>query len=155
MITLAIPGRPTIQVSNVVLDYNGTIAFDGRISPKVGLLIRQLAQACDVLVLTADTYGTARRACAELGVEARTFTSGAASGEKRAIVEGLRGVTASVGNGLNDIEMCDAADFSIGVLDGEGICPALISHVDILARSSEEALALLLNTDRIRATLRA
>ena len=155
MITLAIPGRPVIQISNIALDFNGTIAFDGEISDEVGLLIRQLAQATNVYVLTADTYGTARRQCEPLGVEVRTFTSGAAAGEKRAIVESLPGVTACVGNGFNDIEMCDAADFSVGVLDGEGLCPQLLGHVDVLARSSAEALALFLNTDRIRATLRA
>ncbi|MGI6756225.1 MAG: ATPase P [Atopobiaceae bacterium] len=153
MITLAIPGRKTIQISHIALDFNGTIAFDGTVQPEVATQIRQLSQAVSVVVLTADTYGTARRQCAELGVDVRAFTGEAAS-EKRAIVASLDGKVACVGNGFNDIAMCDAADFSVGVLDGEGMCPELLNHVDVLARSSAEALALFLNTDRLRATLR-
>lgn len=154
MISIEVPGRPTLEIQNVALDYNGTIAFDGSIAPEVGELIRRVTEVAHVCVLTADTYGTARAQCEPLGVEVRTFPSGAAAGEKQAIVESLAGATACLGNGFNDIQMCDAADFSIGVLDGEGMCPALLGHVDVVARSSAEALALLLNGNRIKATLR-
>lgn len=154
MIRIEVPGRPTLEIQNVALDYNGTIAFDGKIAPEVGELIGQVAGRAHFCVLMADTYGTARAQCEPLCVEVRTFPSGAAAGEKRAIVESLPGATACLGNGFNDILMCDAADFSIGVLDGEGMCPALLGHVDVLARSSAEALALLLNGNRIKATLR-
>ena len=50
--------------------------------------------------------------------------------------------------------MFDIAELAIAVMDGEGVCAALISHADVLVRSAEEGLALLLRPDRLRATLR-
>ena len=61
---------------------------------------------------------------------------------------------ACVGNGFNDIKMFDIADLSIAIMDGEGVCAGLIAHSDVLVRSAEEGLDLLLKTDRLRATLR-
>ena len=58
------------------------------------------------------------------------------------------------GNGFNDIKMFDIAGLSIAVMDKEGVCAALIPHADVLVRSAEEALDLLIYTDRLRATLR-
>ena len=61
---------------------------------------------------------------------------------------------ACVGNGFNDIKMFDISDLSIAIMDGEGVCAGLIAHSDVLVRSAEEGLDLLLKTDRLRATLR-
>ena len=34
MITVAIPGRDTIEIEHIALDYNGTIAADGKLISK-------------------------------------------------------------------------------------------------------------------------
>jgi len=67
----------------------------------------------------------------------------------------LQGGVACLGNGRNDIGMFQEADLSIAVLDGEGMCASLLPYADILSRSMVEALSLLLNPDRVRATLRS
>ena len=50
--------------------------------------------------------------------------------------------------------MFDISDLSIAIMDGEGVCAGMIAHSDVLVRSAEEGLDLLLKTDRLRATLR-
>lgn len=155
MITVEVPARGTLRISKVVLDYNGTIAMDGAPARGVGERIHRLSHAVeDVIIVTADTYGTVAHACLGLPVRVITFPSGEAAGEKARIVRSLGGEVCCMGNGYNDRLMFDAAALSIAVMDAEGTSAALLPHADILARSAAEALDLLLNVDRMRATLR-
>ena len=47
-----------------------------------------------------------------------------------------------------------AAKSSIAVLEGEGMCAALLPHADVMVRSIAEGLDILLKPDRLRADLR-
>ena len=134
MIRIDVPGREIIEIEHVVLDYNGTIALDGQLIEGAAWRIRELCKSAHVYVLTADTYGTVRAQCDGLGVEIKTFPRANAAECKE--------------------EMFDIADLSIAIMDGEGVCAGLIAHSDVLVRSAEEGLDLLLKTDRLRATLR-
>ena len=110
MIEIEIPGwaRP-LQIRSVVLDYNGTIARDGTLLPGAAERIRALSRQAAVYVLTADTYGTVEAQCAGLGVTVKTFPRAGAAACKEEIVRALGEGVCAVGNGLNDIPMCDAA----------------------------------------------
>lgn len=154
MIQVDIPGRETLTIEHIALDYNGTIAFDGTLLPGISERIQALSQVAQVYVLTADTYGTVQAQCAGLGAEIKTFPRAQAALCKEEIVRALGAHVACVGNGFNDIEMFDLAELSIAVLDGEGMCAKLLPHADVLTRSGVEALDLLLYTDRLKATLR-
>ena len=58
MIKIDIPGSRTIEAEHLVLDFNGTIAIDGRfIDGVLGLLV-QVSANMNIHVLTADTFGT-------------------------------------------------------------------------------------------------
>lgn len=154
MIRIEIPGRDVIEIEHIVLDYNGTIALDGELVPGAAERIRTLSSLASVYVLTADTYGTVRAQCAGIGAEVKTFPRAGAADCKEEIVRALGGKTACIGNGFNDIKMFGTADLSIAVMDGEGVCAALVSHADVLVRGCCEGLDLLLKPDRLRATLR-
>ena len=147
MIKIEIPGRETIEIEHVVLDYNGTIALDGQLIAGAAERIRKLSKL-------ARVYGTVQAQCAGLGAEIRTFPRANAADCKEEIVRSLGGKAACIGNGFNDIKMFGIAELAIAVMDGEGVCAALISHADVLVRSAEEGLDLLLKPDRLRATLR-
>lgn len=155
MIKIDIPGRHTITVEHLVLDYNGTIAEDGHLIRGVEERLTALKDMVEVHILTADTYGTVRRQCEHIGVHVETFPRAGAAECKLEIVEGLGGNVMSVGNGFNDVPMSDAADFSVAVIEREGTFAGLLTHVDVLTTSILDALDLLLKPDRLRATLRS
>ena len=139
----------------LVLDYNGTIAKDGVISESVKERLRKLSEIYDIYVLTADTHGTAKRICEGLPLKIQTFPGNAAAEEKRKIVELLDGKKCiAVGNGRNDLLMCEKAGLSIGIIEAEGAYGKLIANVDICTRSIEEALDVLVMPKRVVATLR-
>ncbi len=159
MISIEIPGRDKpLEIDKLVLDYNGTIAVDGRLAEGVKERIRALSEKMEVYVLTADTHGTARAQCEPLGVTIRTFPHAGAAVCKEEIVDEFREDGArvcAVGNGFNDVQMMNTADFGIAVLDAEGMYAGLLTGADVLVRSAADALDLLLKPDRLRATLRS
>ncbi len=154
MIEIEIPGREALSIAHVALDFNGTIALDGALVPGVAERLLALSALAEVHVLTADTFGTAARECAGTRAQLETFPSGAAAVQKRAIVEGLSGGVACIGNGFNDAAMFDVADLSIAVVGGEGAWAGLLAHADVVTTTPLDALDLLLNPDRLKATLR-
>ncbi len=154
MIRMEIPGREALSIAHVALDFNGTIALDGVLVPGVAHRLASLSALAGVHVLTADTFGSAARECAGTNALLETFPSGAAAAQKRAIIEGLSGGVACIGNGFNDADMFDAADLSIAVVGGEGAWAGLLAHADVVTTTPLDALDLLLNPDRLKATLR-
>ena len=154
MLTINIPGREELNLSHLILDYNGTIAEDGEIIESIRPRLAELAKVLSIYVITADTHGTAARKCEGLPLEVLTFPTTEVGAIKASQVRSLEGGVVTIGNGFNDIPMSDAADLSICVMGPEGCCGKLVSHCDILVTSIHDALDLLLKPDRIRATLR-
>lgn len=155
MIAINIPGREAIDASNIVFDYNGTLAVNGRMNQNTIDVLIRLKEIADVYILTADTYGTVKSECINLGVKVKTFPKEGAAIFKREIVEKLPGKSICIGNGYNDIEMFKAAALSIGVIGEEGFSGKLLAYSDIVVNSIDDAFNLLFNTERIKATLRS
>lgn len=155
MISIEIPGRETICVEHLVLDYNGTIAEDGGLIDGVAERLIRLREEVEVHVLTADTYGTVRAQCEKLGVHIETFPRPNAAECKLEIVEKLGTNIMCIGNGYNDVLMFDAADFSVAVIEKEGTYAGLFAHADVVTLSIVDALDLLLMPGRLKATLRS
>lgn len=61
MLNIEIPGREPLALCHLVLDYNGTIAVDGKLLPELAAPLGELSRTLEVHVLTADTYGTAAK----------------------------------------------------------------------------------------------
>ena len=154
MIHMEIPGREPLTLAHAVLDYNGTIAVDGLVLEELKPRLLRLRELVEVHVLTADTYGTVEAQCRPLGLAVHTFPRAGAAACKAGIVRDLSGGAACFGNGFNDIPMFDLAALAVAVLEGEGLCAALVSHAHVLAPTAAAALDLLLKPDRLRATLR-
>lgn len=154
MLTIRIPGRDEFTISHLILDYNGTIALDGKVIPAIVPQLEILSKDLDIYVITADTHGTATKNCADLPLEVKVFPTTQVCEIKAAEARKLTGGVACIGNGFNDIQMSDMCDLSICVIGREGCCGALLSHVDVVVTSIEDALDLLIKTDRLRATLR-
>ena len=153
--TIEIPGYNTLELNTLLLDYNGTIATDGMISDAVKERIYKLAEVLDILVLTADTHGTARNQCKGLPVKVCTFPVGNAADYKEEILKQYGGINCvCMGNGRNDIKMFQGAALAIAVMDKDGMGSALLRESDICVTSIEDGLDLLLYPKRIIADLR-
>lgn len=154
MLQVNIPGREVLELNNLVLDYNGTIAEDGYIIEGIAQRLEKLSESLKIYVITADTHGTAASRCAGLPLQVLTFPTVDVGVIKAEEVRKLSGGVACIGNGFNDIQMFDSSDLSICVIGKEGCCGMLIAHADVVVTSICDALDLLLKTDRLRATLR-
>lgn len=152
---IEIPGYKNLELKYLLLDYNGTIALDGHMQESVKALIRELAKEMEIFVLTADTHGTAASECAGLPLSLKTFPTDSAMHSKLEILNSLdSSVCCTIGNGRNDILMCQNAALSICIMEEEGCCSKLIEHTHVTAKSIENALELLLKPKRLIATLR-
>ena len=107
---IEIPGYRTLEINNLVLDYNGTIARDGQLLPEAAQRITALAEQVPVYILTADTYGNVAAQCRPLNVCIKTFPQAGAAVCKARIVSDLGLGVCAVGNGFNDIPMFEISD---------------------------------------------
>lgn len=152
---IEIPGYKVLELKYLVLDYNGTIALDGSIPESVKERLYDLAEELDIYVLTADTHGTARKMCEGLPVQVMTFSSDSAMYEKQRILRELgKEQCVAIGNGRNDILMCQEAELSVSIIGTEGACSKLIVETDVCVTAIEDGLDLLLLPKRLIATLR-
>jgi len=155
MLIVAIPGFGNFELRYLVLDFNGTIACDGGLLPGVSDRIIAISLHLDVHVLTADTFGTCARAVDVLPVKVAIIDEHPEDAAKRSYVRMLgAGSCACIGNGANDQLMLEACALGIAVLGPECTAAKAVAAADIVAPGICEALDLLLNPLRLRATLR-
>lgn len=154
MLTKTIPGFGEIIIQTVLFDMNGTISTDGEIPGPTKERLRKLAQFCSLSVVTADTFGTAATVFQELPVTLKILTGEACSQKKELIDELGTNSTVAFGNGNNDVLMLREAKIGICVIGKEGASVAAMTAADIVVNSIDDGLDLLLNTDRLKATLR-
>jgi soluble P-type ATPase len=159
MIRLNIPGFGLREISRVISDYTGTHAFAGALRPGVKTRLAQLADLVEVHILTSDTFGTAKRELGELPVTLHLLSGERHDEQKRAYVLELEPKSvAAFGNGNNDRLLLksvrDAGGLAIAVDNGEGCAIDTIVAANIFVHGSENALDLLLDGNRCKATLR-
>lgn len=150
-----IPGFGSLDLKYLVLDYNGTIARDGKLLSNVDKTFEELAEYFSIYVLTADTCGTAEKELAGLPCNLKVLTGGRVAEQKEHFVRQLGADrVVSIGNGANDYLMLQHSRLGIAVLEGEGGAAGAIQNADIIVRSIYDAMGMLLIPQRIVATLR-
>lgn len=156
MLTIEISGFATLELHTLVLDLNGTIAQDGEVIEGVAEAVRLLAETLHVIVVTADTHGTATALLAPLGLdEVRVIPRGRESEAKLDLVDELGSDSVvAIGNGANDALMLRDAAVGIAVVGGEGAASVAVQAADVVVASIDDALGLLLEPRRLIATLR-
>ncbi|ADV46389.1 HAD family hydrolase [Nitratifractor salsuginis] len=150
-----IPKYKTLDLHTLVLDYNGTVALDGRFKEELTWQLEDLALSLKLYVLTADTFGTVAEELSGLPVTLHILQSQDHTAEKAAVVErlGAEGVIA-IGNGNNDAAMLERAGLGIAVLGEEGLSIRALNAADLLVPDIARALELLQQPKRLIATLR-
>jgi soluble P-type ATPase len=156
MLELEIPGFKDLRLAHLVLDYNGTLACDGKPLQGVQESLAKLSASLDILILTADTFGTVQGQVAGWPCRVEVIPRGEEAEAKLRWVRDLGETqTAAVGNGLNDRLMLKEAALGIVVVQTEGTAVEAMSAADLLVPGILEALDLLLFPRRLKATLRS
>jgi len=156
MLETIIPGHKTLLLSYLVLDYNGTIACDGRLINGVRERLEELSKSLSIHILTADTFGSVQKEAAGIPCEVVVIGKENQTQAKADYVRqlGLQ-KTVTVGNGRNDALMLKEAVLGIAVIQEEGATVETLMAADIVTRSILDALDLLLHALRLTATLRS
>jgi len=156
MIRIEIPDFGPVEISHLVLDYNGTLAVDGILREGAAAALNRLAERIAVHVLTADTFGVARSQLENVRCQLTIIPQDRQEAAKLAHVETLGAATCfCIGNGRNDRKMLKAARIGIAVIQTEGASGETLAAADIVCTHILDALALLENPKRLIATLRS
>lgn len=155
MISINIPGYKQLVLEALVLDYNGTLAKDGILPVCVQDHLKTLAKQLEIHIITADTFGSVSAQCKNLPVIVKVLTSNNHTQEKADYLDifGERMVVA-IGNGANDRLMLKKAQLGIVVIGEEGCSGASLMAADVVVKDICDALEMLINPQRLIATLR-
>lgn len=155
MIEIDIPGNKILRLEHLVLDYNGTIAFDGALIDGVRECLNELSQMLTVHVITADTFGSVKKALEDIDCKLALIPLDHQDVAKLEYVKNLgREQTVSMGNGVNDRLMLKASALGVAVIQGEGAASETLASADVVCTDIQSALSLLIHPLRLTATLR-
>lgn len=156
MLTYDIPGFRVLRLAHLVMDYNGTLAVDGKLVDGVAGRLEKLANDLQIHVITADTFGLVKQQMAHLPCRVSVLgKESQAEAKLRYIQELGEEQTVCIGNGRNDRLMLKTAALGLAVILEEGIAGETILAADAITLSINDALDLLLNPLRLTATLRS
>jgi P-type E1-E2 ATPase len=156
MIQITIPGFGNLQIEHLVMDFNGTIAQDGRLLPGVRDHLQALAKDLQLHVITADTFGHVRSELEGMPCSMCVLDQDRQPEGKQDFVRRIgRHRVAAIGNGRNDRLMLRQAALAIAVILAEGAHSQVLLEADVVCTRISDALALLRHPLRLTATLRS
>ena len=156
MIFIDVPGFRTLNLAHLVMDYNGTLAVDGKLLPGVSEALIGLASHISIYVITADTFGLVKEQLEGLPVEITiTPMKDQAAAKHRFITELGADSVVAIGNGRNDRMMLNTAALGIALIQTEGSASEALVSADVVSLNILDALELLRYPKRLVATLRS
>jgi soluble P-type ATPase len=155
MINIDVPGFGRIEVNHLVSDFTGTLSEAGCLCDGVRERINELSRELTVHILTADTFGRAKKEIEGVNCKMHILSGIDHDMQKEHYVKSLDPErVVALGNGKNDRKMLKAARVGIAVCLKEGCSTDAIQAADVLVSSAMDALDLLINPIRLKATLR-
>lgn len=139
-----------------MLDFNGTLAIDGRLITGVKTRLAKLGRSLRIHIVTADTFGKARASLRGVQCTLKILNPGGEDRAKARYVRRLgKRAVACIGNGRNDRLMLRAAALGIVTVQREGAASESVQAADVVVHDVHDALDLLLAPRRLVATLRS
>lgn len=155
MIEIEIPGYPKLQLKYLVMDYNGTLAIDGKLIDGVENRLYALSYYLEIHVITADTFGLVKTYLENFPVHLKIISSTEQGKQKWQYIRQLGAErVVAIGNGRNDRLMLKEAKLGIATIQAEGAAIETIQAADIVVNHINDALDLLREKLRLTATLR-
>jgi len=147
---MEIPNYGKIEAKAVLFDLNGTLGVEGVVDEEVKHLLGRLAEIYEVVVLSADTFGTLEEQFNGLSVKIERVKDGNEKLEKAMEYEPY----IAVGNGNNDVRMLENAELAFCVIGKEGATLDALLASDVVVTDVKDAIVMLLNEKKLIATLR-
>jgi soluble P-type ATPase len=155
MLEIKIPGYDKLQIAHLLLDFNGTIGFDGKLIDGVREALNALAKDVEIHVVTADTFGDVTQQIEGIPVKLTILPEADQDQGKLGYLKTLGAeMTVAIGNGRNDRLMLEKAAIGIAMIQGEGVSVEALIAADVACNDIRQALGLLLYPKRLTATLR-
>ncbi len=155
MIKIDIPGHGILSLEYLVMDYNGTLALDGKLFIGLEELLNKLSQNLQLHVITADTFGQVAENMKNVKCNLHIIGKENQGHQKQAYVENLDATkVCAIGNGVNDALMLQVAALGVALIQTEGANVKTLINADIVSISIFDALGLLLHPKRLVASLR-
>ncbi|NMC08000.1 MAG: haloacid dehalogenase [Candidatus Lokiarchaeota archaeon] len=153
-----IPNVGKLALEHLVMDMNGTIATSGVIHEDLRPLLDIIKKSniLELHVLTADTFGTAVNMVKSFGLECHVLPRKKVEAEEKLDYINTLGSEKCIvmGNGNNDYLMIQNAGLGICVLGHEGAATQCLISADLVVQDPKDALLMILNPERMVATLR-
>ncbi len=144
-----------LNLKYLLLDYTGTLSEHGKLMNCVKDKLETLQSKFDkILVLTADTFGTAKEELKDIPVEVVILKHPTSKGKLNIVNELGPEYCVAIGNGNNDIDMLKASKLSFAVINKDGCNAKLINHADVIFKSTCDALEALADQRIIISLLR-
>lgn len=150
-----IPKVGSYNIENIVFDFNGTLAGDGKVSPRIFRQILGLTQELNVFILTADTFNTVKDIFEGTEVRVNIVSKENGSLDKKRFIKKLgSNQTIALGNGSNDSLMLKESIISIAVLGSEGLSMGALENADLMIRDINDFFEMMKEPKKLIATLR-
>jgi soluble P-type ATPase len=155
MLEVDIPGFGLVKLEYLVSDFTGTLSVDGRFVQGIKGKLLRISEYLKLVILTADTFGKAKQEFQGINCDIHILKGKNLDIQKEEYIKNLGAErVVALGNGKNDRRMAKTARLGIAITGREGCAVDTLIAADIHMRSIMEALDLLLNPKRCKATLR-
>ena len=154
MISIQRPGMESLDIHFVLIDFEGTLAMDGRVHPKAKDKVNLLSKRATITILTKSNREKVEETLKKMKVEILYVTEEDSSQQKLNVLQRLGPhQTAVIGNGLDDVRIMEQAGLGLCVIGKEGSSAEAMVKADLVVTNVLDALDFLLKPLRQRATL--
>ncbi|MDI1351469.1 MAG: ATPase P [bacterium] len=155
MLSVSIPGFGNLNLNYALVDFNGTLAVDGKLIAGLAAPLNALANLLELHVITGDGCGTAKVELANINCHLTITPPDHQGKTKQQYLHQLNAdKTVAIGNGRNDCYILKEAALGIAILGEEGVSGEALLSANIIMPSIFLALELFHYPNRLRATLR-
>ena len=154
MILIQKPGQEPLAIEFLLIDFEGTLAFDRRVHPKARDKLNLLSKRSKIYILAKGEQEAIGEILKKVKAEVIYLTEGEASQRKLDLLRQVGATRAvAIGNGVDDAAMIEDAGLGICIIGKEGTSAEATKKADVVFTDILHALDFLLKPLRHKATL--
>ena len=156
MIKINILGFADVTITDVIFDYNGTLAVDGLLIGGVASQLTELSKNVTIHIVTGDSLGTAKSELQGIPCNILIVPPIEQGIAKQNYLQKLNfKETISIGNGRNDRQIMKESAIGILIMGNEGAAVEALKVADVVVLNIFDAFNLLQHPNRLLSTLKS